>query len=190
MRKPPIHFGKDNNRYNPDFHIIEKTLCNCGCGNYISYPKSRPKKFIWGHNTRIRTAEEKRNQIKLAYKIRKEYYDKIGRVSPLYKIIKKSKKYTDWRTSIFQRDDYTCQECKTRGFEIQAHHKKPFSFIYRQVINIGDALDTSFEKAMIYEPLWDLDNGITLCKDCHKKLHLKEGIINQYTFKSSSYLLA
>ncbi len=53
--KPPPQIGKDNFNYNPDLHIPDKTLCNCGCGDYVYHPKSKPKKFIRGHNTRIRT---------------------------------------------------------------------------------------------------------------------------------------
>jgi hypothetical protein len=56
---------------------------------------------------------------------------------------------SEWRKSVFERDDYTCQECGVRGGKLQADHILPYSL---------------FE-----EYRWDLDNGRTLCVDCHKK---------------------
>lgn len=62
--------------------------------------------------------------------------------------------YTRWREKVFERDDYTCQICGKRGGDLNAHHIKPF--------------------ARYPELRTDLDNGITLCVDCHKKAHKKE----------------
>ena len=57
--------------------------------------------------------------------------------------------YKQWRESVFERDDWTCQECKTRGgIELNAHHIKPFAFHP--------------------ELRFDVNNGQTLCVDCHK----------------------
>lgn len=54
-----------------------------------------------------------------------------------------------WRKSIFERDSYTCQNCRQRGGKLQAHHIVP----YRESPELRH----------------DLNNGITLCFDCHKK---------------------
>jgi 5-methylcytosine-specific restriction endonuclease McrA len=59
--------------------------------------------------------------------------------------------YAKWRKAVYTRDNYTCQRCMTRGGKIEAHHIKPFS--------------THFELR------FDVDNGMTLCKACHKKEH-------------------
>ncbi len=60
-----------------------------------------------------------------------------------------SKEYVAWRKSVFERDDYTCQKCSVRGKKLNADHIKPFS---------------------LYPSLrLSLDNGRTLCVDCHKK---------------------
>jgi len=56
---------------------------------------------------------------------------------------------SDWRKKVFERDDYTCKECGVKGGKLQADHILPYSL---------------FE-----EYRWDLDNGRTLCVDCHKK---------------------
>lgn len=62
-----------------------------------------------------------------------------------------SPEYREWRDSVFQRDDYTCQKCGLRGGELNAHHIKPF--------------------AKYKDLRLDVSNGITLCIDCHKGEH-------------------
>lgn len=58
--------------------------------------------------------------------------------------------YITWRKAVFERDSYTCQECGAKG-DIQAHHIKHWSQHPSERFNI--------------------DNGITLCAECHKKKH-------------------
>ena len=61
--------------------------------------------------------------------------------------------YREWRRDVFERDDYTCQNCFKRGGEIEAHHIEAFS---KQPAKRTD-----------------IDNGMTLCAPCHKELHKK-----------------
>lgn len=61
------------------------------------------------------------------------------------------KEYAEWRIAVFMRDGFKCQACGQVGGTLNAHHIKEFSK---------------------YPALrFDVDNGITLCKDCHKKVH-------------------
>ncbi len=70
----------------------------------------------------------------------------------------------EWRTSVFHRDDFTCQECGMKGIYIEAHHIKPWRDY----------------KELRYE----VSNGITLCRDCHKKTLWKEdNFIEKYSLK-------
>ena len=64
--------------------------------------------------------------------------------------IRNSKEYASWRTAVFERDNYTCVLCgDNKGGNLQADHIKPFS--------------------KYPELRLDIDNGRTLCKECHKK---------------------
>jgi hypothetical protein len=65
----------------------------------------------------------------------------------------KTTKYKRWRIAVFERDNYTCQKCKTKGtaLDLNAHHLKMFGW---------------------YPKLrFEVNNGITLCKTCHSILH-------------------
>ena len=60
------------------------------------------------------------------------------------------KKYVLWRSSVFERDLYTCQDCGAKGIYLMAHHIKSWS---------------------MYPKLrYKIENGITLCKQCHAKI--------------------
>lgn len=92
-----------------------------------------------------------------------------GGVTKLQERVRKCFKYRQWRSDVFQRDRYTCQECSARNgigngeTILNADHIKPFSLILQE-----NSIDT-FEKAMICEELWNINNGRTLCLGCHKK---------------------
>lgn len=54
-----------------------------------------------------------------------------------------------WRKSVFERDNYTCQKCSVRGTYLEADHIKPFAY---------------------YPELrYEISNGRTLCRPCHNK---------------------
>lgn len=65
-----------------------------------------------------------------------------------------SLEYKTWRSAVFVRDDYICQECKAKSGQgsavhLHADHIKPYA--------------THKHLAL------DLDNGRTLCEDCHRQ---------------------
>jgi 5-methylcytosine-specific restriction endonuclease McrA len=62
--------------------------------------------------------------------------------------LRNSIEFSNWRTAVFKRDDFTCQNCGIRGsVTLEPHHIKSFA---------------DFPKLR-----FDIDNGITYCKDCH-----------------------
>jgi len=57
----------------------------------------------------------------------------------------------EWRKMVLERDSYTCQKCGKTKIPLIAHHINPVKLY-------------PLESA-------DVDNGITLCVDCHEKAH-------------------
>lgn len=86
------------------------------------------------------------------------------RITPLHSQIRNCLEYSNWRTQVFGRDNFTCQECGVRGTWLEAHHLKQFSDILKEN-NI-----TNFEEALLCSELWDISNGKTLCEECHKNI--------------------
>ena len=92
--------------------------------------------------------------------------------------IRNSVEYSFWRKQIFERDNYTCQICGRKNKKgdkviIEVDHIYPFSKI------LDDFDITSIEEAISCEKIWDIENGRTLCRECHKKTETWG--INQYT---------
>ena len=89
-----------------------------------------------------------------------------GEITKFAEQIRNHFKYRAWRKSVLKRDYWTCQECKIKeGNRIEAHHEKEFAVILEEN-NIK-----TIENAENCEELWDIKNGKTLCKECHKKYH-------------------
>ena len=92
-----------------------------------------------------------------------------GGISSVNQQVHNSDQYVQWRTRVYLRDDFTCQECGQRGGNIEAHHKKPFSVLMQEVRDCMPLFDL-YTACMLYTPMWDVSNGKTLCKSCHGKI--------------------
>ena len=81
--------------------------------------------------------------------------------------------YRQWRASVFYRDNYTCAKCGARNgsgksIEVNAHH----------INNWRDNPDKRY----------DIDNGITLCEECHNKFHSIYGKRNNNISQINEFL--
>lgn len=102
-----------------------------------------------------------------------------GGVTELKILIRKSKKYKQWREQVYQRDHYRSVQSGKRGHsrELVAHHVKSFIEILREFLTLYPDLDPEqdasklCELAMRYQPFWDVSNGVTLLRDEHQALH-------------------
>ena len=75
-----------------------------------------------------------------------------GGLTSLQAKIRSCFQYRQWRSDIFTRDNFTCQHCNKRGYEIQADHIKPLGVILRE-----SSIKT-FEEALSCEELWNINN--------------------------------
>ena len=68
--------------------------------------------------------------------------------------IRGSLEYKLWQDSVLNRDNNTCQKCGYNFVsKLVAHH----------ILNFSKWVELRFA----------IDNGITLCRNCHKEFHLK-----------------
>lgn len=73
-----------------------------------------------------------------------------GGITPINLKIRTSTEYKFWRKSVFMRDNYACIWCgDDRGGNLEADHIKPFAY---------------FPELRL-----DINNGRTLCTNCHKQ---------------------
>jgi len=70
----------------------------------------------------------------------------------------KSDGYYAWRLKVYERDNFICQYCGyDKGKYLNAHH----------LISVNTCLKNNW-----LDLIFVLENGITLCIECHKKIHI------------------
>lgn len=78
-----------------------------------------------------------------------------GGITPQDAKLRSSMEYSSWRMQVYERDDFTCQSCgDSQGRNLEAHHILGF---------------TKYPKMRFV-----VENGVTLCQKCHRKLHYKQ----------------
>jgi hypothetical protein len=142
FKKGGIGYWENKKRSKMDKQKIQKGRKGKGMGNKNALSNIPWNKGLNKNNDeRIkRVVENKKGNKSNLWKGGLTEKNKLFRMSADYKI---------WRNAIFQRDDYTCQVCLKRGGELIVHHILPFS---------------KFPELRVA-----INNGITLCHNCHKK---------------------
>lgn len=77
-----------------------------------------------------------------------------GGIQTDWEKLKNSNEYKLWRKAVYERDNYTCRACNSTKKRLEAHHILP--------------------RCNFKHLTFAIDNGITLCLDCHKKTYFKE----------------
>lgn len=86
------------------------------------------------------------------------------------KKMRRLSRYLKWRKDIFARDNYICQMCYKQFDKkyLEVHHIKRLW----QLLRDYPKKDIDYNDEYFYE----MDNGQTLCKKCHKKTYKEDNI--------------
>lgn len=151
----------------------KKKISEAKKGKYLS--KEHKKKISEGgkgryhsQETKEKISESNKGKNKGKYFRGSKARNWKGGITPITIAIRDSTKYKQWRTNCFIRDKFTCQKCGYMGGRIEVHHKKSFHKLLDEVKKYLPLFGL-YEGAMLYNPLWDILNGVTLCKKCHFK---------------------
>ena len=130
--------------WNKNISPTDKTRENMSNGQ-LNSPKSRKGKTykeIYGDNYKIEIEKRRLSHLKL--------WDKKGR-----KLEKRPKhqgsKYNVWRSSVYERDNFTDAKTGQKGGKLEVHH----------ILNFHNHLELRF----------DVNNGVTLSKESHRLFH-------------------
>lgn len=98
-----------------------------------------------------------------------KHYNWKGGISKENTLLRQTSEYKNWRKAVYERDNYTCQCCKTKGGKLNAHHIENFS-------------DNENKRH-------DIDNGIALCVKCHSDFHNVHGRKNNNRNQLESFII-
>lgn len=94
-------------------------------------------------------------------------------LKPVYAQIRMCFKNKDWIKKVLKRDSYTCQLCGQVGWELEVDH---FPVKFSEILQKHNI--KSVEEALLCVELWDINNGRTLCKRCHRPFLFKNESIS------------
>lgn len=148
-----VNIGDKNNKLTVIDILDSKTCkCVCECGN------EKILKIIYFINGITKSCgclrkEVSSRNIKILSQNQKgiNHPNWKGGISSERSNFMQTEDYKKFRNSVFERDNYSCKACAKIGKNINAHHILSYSENIKDRINI--------------------ENGITLCVECHRLFH-------------------
>ena len=163
--------GNFGRKFSED-HIEKLSLAKRGI-KFVN--RKRPPSFTKEHRAKIGEAHRGK-------KLSEETIKKIsgankpnwkGGISKIDKRCRQIPEYLQWRSDVFQRDNWTCKTCNKNKCYLNAHHIKGFSKILKE-----NDIKTPEEARDCIE-LWNINNGVTLCEACHSLTDNYKGRANR-----------
>ena len=151
------HTGKNSPNYKHGKYCKSRAFC-LDCGIKIHRTNVRCSKCWFKHN-------RGKNHVRWTGN------------TPIIKSIRNSRKFNQWKIKVFIRDNFICQECKQIGGILHVHHVKYFAKLYAEFLKKYDQFSPIEDKEILvrlaikWNPFWDINNGKTLCYDCHNIKH-------------------
>lgn len=134
----------------------DKKYCpDCGTEIYFSATKCRSCHNRTRHNKGSEDLVNTRRSLKIGI-----------RGLPEYKL---------WKERVMGRDFFKCRGCQTTE-KLDIHHLyKEYDIIFEEFCEKYKKLltdkRTMLQLALGWKELWDLKNGVTVCRECHIKCH-------------------
>jgi len=179
-RKPFTEKHKGNIRKSLQGHLTsEETRKKIGLANSITQ-KGMKKPWVAKENRKKKgikkSTETKKKMSEARLKEKNPMFGMKREKNPNWKngatsknrIARESWDYDNWRKEVFTRDNWTCQNCEAKGGKLHSHH----------IYNFADNIDLRFI----------VENGITLCKNCHNEFHKIYGKKNNNAIQLIEFL--
>lgn len=83
-----------------------------------------------------------------------------GGITSKYRLFKNTGKWKEWREKVFKRDDYTCKKCGAKS------GSKYDGTVYLEPHHCMFGVTKSIRNKMT-KYIYNINNGITLCRPCH-----------------------
>lgn len=106
-----------------------------------------------------------------------------GGITPLRNKIRHSIAYKQWKDLVCLKCGLKCVDCGEVYDEssLEVHHSsRSFANLMQAFLNLHYKYSLPKDEEILlmladcYSPFWDINNGVSLCKECHKKRHLGE----------------